>query len=77
MRWIAPPEPSHHALTSRGTAHTPSSGDVVWTRSRFVRSGFLGGRVAGLYIGYGWIHDILECKFAGRGMVGLYQLQLR
>jgi hypothetical protein len=42
------------------------------TRSRFIRSSFQGARVAGLYIGYGWINDVVECDFVGRTMVGLY-----
>ena len=29
-------------------------------------------RVAGLYIGYGWINDVFQCDFAGRSLVGLY-----
>ena len=28
--------------------------------------------MAGLYISYGWINDIVECGFAGKSMVGLY-----
>ena len=42
------------------------------TRSRFTRVGFHDGRVAGFYLGYGWINDILQCRFDGRSLVGLY-----
>jgi hypothetical protein len=42
------------------------------TRSRFTASAFNNARVAGLYIGYGWINDIFQCSFMGRMLVGLY-----
>jgi hypothetical protein len=45
-------------------------------RSTFVRSGFHNARVAGLYIGYGWINEVLQCSFTGshrvQGLVGLW-----
>jgi hypothetical protein len=37
------------------------------TRSQMVRAGFRNARVAGLYMGYGWINDVLECSFEGLG----------
>ena len=42
------------------------------TRSRFTRVGFHDGRVAGFYLGYGWINDIFQCSFSGKSLVGLY-----
>jgi hypothetical protein len=42
------------------------------TRSRFSTSEFNGGLIAGLYVGYGWINEIFQCKFSGSGLVGLW-----
>ena len=33
---------------------------------------FVHGLVAGLYIGYGWIHNIESCAFKGNGVANLY-----
>ena len=35
------------------------------TRSAFRRLGFFGARLSGLFLGYGWINVITECKFNG------------
>ena len=38
------------------------------TRSSFRSLGFYGARSSGLFLGYGWINVIAECKFAGNGL---------
>ena len=46
------------------------------TRSTMVRAGFHNARVAGLYLGYGWINEVFQCSFNGlghtQGLVGLW-----
>jgi hypothetical protein len=45
------------------------------TRSRFTRAGFHDGRVAGLYVGSGWINEFFQCSFSSSpigGLAGLY-----
>jgi hypothetical protein len=41
------------------------------TRSLFRYSDFSGARIAGLFLGYGWINDVLECYFTGN-LIGVY-----
>ena len=42
------------------------------TRSKWRSVSFVHGLVAGLYIGYGWIHNIEGCAFKGSGVANLY-----
>jgi hypothetical protein len=41
------------------------------TRSLFRYSDFSGARIAGLFLGWGWINDVLECYFTGN-LIGVY-----
>ena len=43
------------------------------TRSLFRYSLFSGARIAGLFLGYGWINDVLECYFT-ENLIGLYMV---
>lgn len=41
-------------------------------RSEFLRCSFNGARVAGLYIGWGWINTVSGCWASGNDLAGLY-----
>ena len=38
------------------------------TRSRFIALYITDARKAGIYLGYGWINDVLHCMFDGNGI---------
>ena len=38
------------------------------TRSRFIALYITDARKAGIYLGYGWINDVLHCMFGGNGI---------
>ena len=65
-------EISHMQL--HANAHGPNTGaDYALfapyvTRSRFIAIYITDARKAGMYLGYGWINDVLHCMFDGNGI---------
>eukprot|EP01044_Picomonas_judraskeda_P006450 COSAG03_NODE_643_length_6532_cov_3.761387_2_plen_630_part_00 len=58
------------AFNAAGLANYSVAATAI-TRSLFRFADFSGARIAGLFLGYGWINDVLECYFTGN-LVGLY-----
>eukprot|EP01050_Picozoa_sp_SAG11_P008881 SAG11_NODE_803_length_7098_cov_10.219174_7_plen_585_part_00 len=58
-------------LDANDLANFSSYAPAVWG-SQWRSVSFIHGLVAGLYIGYGWIHNIENCAFKNNGVVNLY-----
>ena len=49
------------------SVYAPSIVGAKWQSTNFIH-----GAIAGLYIGYGWIHNIEGCAFKGNAVANLY-----